>query len=125
MKRKKKNINYDNSTTFSLYSYCNTTALLFYTNWLFYWGVLCCCSLGNKEEDEESSMNDIVATVFKFCFQLALLIWTGFELNTNCAKNNLDDENIYILLHYWFYFGCVSIIITVLLVSLRGCIKIF
>ena len=79
----------------------------------------------NKEEDEESSMNDIVSTVFKFCFQLALLIWTGFELNANCAKNNLDDENIYILLHYWFYFGCVSIIIMILLASLRGCLKIF
>ena len=79
----------------------------------------------NKEEDEEYSMNDIVTTTFKFCFQLALLIWTGFELNANCAKNNLEDENIYILLHYWFYFGCVSIIIMILLVSVRGCIKIF
>ena len=79
---------------------------------------------GKKEEEneEETSPSKIVLGVLQFCLQAALTIWVGLELNTNCAKNNLSDENIYILLNYWFYFGCSMIILTLLLFLIYGCL---
>ena len=79
---------------------------------------------GKKEEEneEETSPSKIVLGVLQFCSQAALTIWVGLELNTNCAKNNLSDENIYILLNYWFYFGCSMIILTLLLFLIYGCL---
>lgn len=76
----------------------------------------------NEDNEEELSPSKIVLGILQFCLQTALTIWVGLELNTNCAKNNLSDENIYILLNYWFYFGCTSIILTLLLFIMYACL---
>lgn len=55
----------------------------------------------NKDNNDNTTKN-----IIQFCLQIGIFIWTGIELNTDCAKNNLTDENIYILLYYWFYFTC-------------------
>ncbi len=59
--------------------------------------------INNKNQDDD---NNVTKNTIQFCLQLGIFIWTGIELNTDCAKNNLTDENIYILLYYWFYFTC-------------------
>ena len=86
--------------------------------------ILSSLNQNNKKKEEEDSNSEMISIMFQFCFQVALTVWTGIELNTSCAKDNLDDENIYILLHYWFYFGCVSIVVSIVVVSLRGCINL-
>lgn len=79
---------------------------------------------GKKEEEteEEFTPSKIIVEFLQFCLQITITIWVGLELNTNCAKNNLSDENIYILLNYWFYFGCSTIILTLLLFIIYGCL---
>ena len=63
--------------------------------------------LNNNKDDDKSSENTVSACI-KSCLQIGLLIWCGIELNASCVKDNLQDEMITILLNYWFYFGCVS-----------------
>ena len=75
--------------------------------------------LSSKKEEEEENNNG--SKIISFCLQLALVIWCGIELNTSCAQNNLDDENIYILLTYWFYFGCVSLGLTLIMLGCYLC----
>lgn len=74
--------------------------------------------LSSKKEEEENNNGPKVLSI---CLQLALVIWCGIELNTSCAKDNLDDENIYILLNYWFYFGCVSLGLTIIMLGCYFC----
>tara|TARA_B100000963_G_C22562900_1_gene642296 strand:- start:311 stop:913 length:603 start_codon:yes stop_codon:yes gene_type:complete len=62
----------------------------------------------NKNDND----NKIIPSVIQVCLQIAISVWLGIELHTNCAKNNLNDEKIYILLLYWFYFSCFSIGVT-------------
>ena len=71
--------------------------------------------INNKKEEDED--DNYTKNIVMACIQLSILIWTGFELNTTCARNNLNDEEIYILLTYWFYFGCSMIG----LITLSGC----
>ena len=61
--------------------------------------------INNKKEEDDNYRKNIVM----FCIQISILIWGGFELNTACARNNLNDEKVYIMLTYWFYFGCSMI----------------
>ena len=68
-------------------------------------GVNLLVGLINNNNNKDDNDN-ITKNIIQFCLQIGILVWTGLELNTNCAKNNLSDENIYILLSYWFYFGC-------------------
>ena len=76
----------------------------------------------NRNEENTRSQNKSIVQILTFCSSIVLIILVGIELNESCAKNNLNNENIYILLNYWFYFGCVSIIVTVLLYSVYGCL---
>ena len=62
--------------------------------------------VGLINNNNKANNDDTTKNIIHFCLQIGILIWTGIELNTNCAKNNLNDENIYILLYYWFYFSC-------------------
>ena len=64
---------------------------------------------GFNNQSEEDNETKYKSNIIYSCLQIGLTIWTGIELNMNCAKNNLQDENIYKILNYWFYFGCVSI----------------
>ena len=75
-----------------------------------------------KQKETDESSNKVCVGIIQLCLQIALTIWAGLELNTNCAKNNLNDEDIYVLLNYWFYFGCVSIIITIMLWCIYCCL---
>ena len=68
----------------------------------------------NKQKETDESSNKVCVGIIQLCLQIALTIWAGLELNANCAKNNLNTNIIYVLLNYWFYFGCVSIIITIM-----------
>ena len=63
--------------------------------------------INNDKNNEITNKN---STIFiNSCLQIALTVWTGIEINSNCAKNNLNDKTIYMLLTQWFYYGCVSI----------------
>ena len=58
-----------------------------------------------NENNTENYQNEAI----KFCLALGLLIWCGIELMEPCARNKLSNKRIYVLLEYWFFFGCAFI----------------
>lgn len=59
-----------------------------------------------SSEYNENKVETYQKEVIKFCLGLALLIWCGIELMEPCVQDKLTNNRIYVLLEYWFFFGC-------------------
>ena len=59
-----------------------------------------------SSEYEEDKVETYQNEVIKFCLALGLLIWCGIELMEPCVQEKLTNNRIYVLLEYWFFFGC-------------------
>ena len=70
-----------------------------------------------SSEYNENKVENYQNEFIKFCIGLALLIWCGIELMEPCVQDKLTNNRIYILLEYWFFFGCAFI---ALLVCIHG-----
>lgn len=59
----------------------------------------------SSEDKRESYHNEAI----KLCLALGLLIWCGVELMQPCVQDKLTNNMIYVLLSYWFFFGCAML----------------
>ena len=62
-------------------------------------------STKSSEDNRNSYHNEAI----KFCLGMGLLIWCGVELMQPCVQDKLTNNMIYVLLSYWFFFGCAMI----------------
>ena len=61
-----------------------------------------------SNEHSDNRVQTYENEVIKMFLGLGLLIWTGIELMEPCVQKKLTNNIIYILLEYWFFFGCAA-----------------